>query len=168
LIGAVLVLTAAGCEVVTAGGNLLARTASPAVTVPLSDAESVPDMAMLVHGRWCGPGYPTEEEKVSGVDLTPVDPLDAVCMKHDLCYESYDGRPTCRCDQELIWRIKYLQYHVPDLSDDARAKTFLVLGWFETSACSPETSPGAAPARGLSQSILPAPLSLTEMTHPHP
>ena len=98
LAGLALVLTAAGCEMMTAGTNLVAIAASPLVTVPMSDGEKVPDVEMQFHGRWCGPNYPTEADKASGKDLTPVDRLDAACMKHDLCYAAHGGKPTCSCD----------------------------------------------------------------------
>ena len=140
LAGLVLVLTAAGCEMVTAGTNLLAQAASPAVTAAMSDGEKVPDIEMPFHGRWCGPNYPTEADQASGKDLTPVDRLDTACMKHDLCYAAHGGKPACRCDEEFIWRVKYLQYHAPDFSDDARTKAFLMLGWFESSPCSSDAS----------------------------
>ena len=76
LVGLVLVLTTSGCEIMTASGNLIAMAVSPVVTVPLSDAEKVPDVEMRFHGYWCGPGHPTEEEKQSGIDLAPVDLLE--------------------------------------------------------------------------------------------
>ena len=51
LAGLALVLTAAGCEMMTAGTNLVAIAASPLVTVPMSDGEKVPDVEMQFHGR---------------------------------------------------------------------------------------------------------------------
>jgi hypothetical protein len=157
LVGLVLVLTVTACEVVTASGNLIATAVAPVVTVPVSDAEKVPDVKMLVHGHWCGPGHPTEEEKQSGIDLSPVDLLDSACMKHDLCYKAHGGKPACRCDEELIWRIKHLQYNVPDLSDDAKAKTFLLLGWFESSACASDVPNPESTMRDQPQAFLPDP-----------
>ncbi len=157
LAGLVLVLTAAGCEMMTAGTNLLAIAASPVVTVPMSDGEKIPDIEMKLHGRWCGPNYPTEADKASGKDLTPVDRLDTACMKHDLCYAAHGGKPTCSCDEKFIWRVKYLQYHAPDFSDDGRTKAFLILGWFESSPCSSDASDHGMTAQSTPPALAPDP-----------
>jgi hypothetical protein len=140
LVGLMLVFTAAGCSVLIASGNLVAFMATLVVTTPVSDTEKVPEVEFQVHGRWCGPGRPTEEERSSGMDLSPVDLLDSACRKHDLCYEAHGGEPACRCNEEFIWRVKNLQYNVPDLPEDALAKTFFILGWFESAPCAAETS----------------------------
>jgi len=128
----------AGCELVTAGTNLLAQAGSPVVNAPIGDGDKVPDIEMQFHGNWCGPNYPSEATKASGKDLTPVDRLDVACMKHDLCYAANGGKPSCRCNEEMIWRIKYLQYHVDDLPANTRSKAFLMLAWLESARCSPE------------------------------
>ncbi|NIR59580.1 MAG: hypothetical protein GWO02_08675 [Gammaproteobacteria bacterium] len=151
----------------TASSNLVAMLVSPVATAPVSDTEKVPEVEMPFHGRWCGPGHPTEEEKVSGTDLSPVDLLDAACMKHDLCYEKHGGRPACRCDEEFIWRIKYLQYHVRHISPDARAKSFLILSWFESSPCSSQASPDEATTPSKAPAPAPAPHP-QEMRRPRP
>lgn len=48
--------------------------------------------------NWCGPGC-------SGPGA-PVNQVDAVCMMHDLCYDS--GRGRCDCDREFIERLRPL------------------------------------------------------------
>lgn len=47
----------------------------------------------LYHGNYCGYGN-------RGSDLPPVDELDAVCKRHDECYDAAQRR-SCRCDRAL-------------------------------------------------------------------
>jgi hypothetical protein len=48
----------------------------------------------LYHGNYCGRGS-------RGADLlSPVDDLDAACMRHDACYTGA-SYPSCGCDRAL-------------------------------------------------------------------
>jgi hypothetical protein len=47
----------------------------------------------LYHGNYCGRGN-------RGNGLPPVDELDAVCQRHDECYDAAQ-RPSCACDRAL-------------------------------------------------------------------
>ncbi|MCB2101474.1 MAG: hypothetical protein KDE22_11425, partial [Rhodobacterales bacterium] len=37
----------------------------------------------------------------------PVDPFDAACMRHDLCYEQ-NGRFDSQCDRALVMELRWL------------------------------------------------------------
>ncbi len=52
-----------------------------------------PRPALLVHGHYCGPGN-------DGMDVAPVDALDAACRKHDACTPD-GGLPACGCNRTL-------------------------------------------------------------------
>ncbi len=77
-----------------------------------SQAQSVP-----VHGNWCGIGY-------SGGNLPypapPTDPLDAACMRHDLC-AGYQGRFNCGCDLGFMQELRATPWPNPGLAEKARA-----------------------------------------------
>ncbi|MDX1484357.1 MAG: hypothetical protein R3229_07740 [Alphaproteobacteria bacterium] len=120
----------------TATGNFVAVTTSPAISQPIGDAERVSDMHMVIHGNWCGPNHPPMAALDGGKWPAAVDALDSACMKHDLCYLANGNKPTCECDRNLIWRVKYLQYHADEFSAEARTKAYLMLTWFEASPCS--------------------------------
>lgn len=47
-----------------------------------------------MYGNWCGLYYPKDISKAA----PPVDELDAICMRHDLCYVA-QGQFDCSCDQ---------------------------------------------------------------------
>lgn len=74
-------------------------------------------MAMPMHGNWCGPGHPSNGFRAS---LRPIDPLDAACMEHDLCYIRA-GAMNCGCDVQLMNRLKATRYPNGHLYTVARA-----------------------------------------------
>jgi len=92
--------------------TLILLLASPAT------AQSVP-----VHGNWCGIGY-------SGGNLPtpapPTDPLDAACMRHDIC-TGYQGRFNCGCDLGFMYELRTTQWPNPGLAEKARA-TYEAIG----------------------------------------
>ncbi|MDX2265351.1 MAG: hypothetical protein NW215_10310 [Hyphomicrobiales bacterium] len=47
-------------------------------------------------GNWCGPGHP---HKTKNPDV--IDPMDAACRIHDLCYRQMGGF-NCQCDQMFV------------------------------------------------------------------
>ncbi len=91
---------------------LLALLASPAI------AQTLP-----VHGNWCGIGY-------SGGNLPypapPTDPLDAACMRHDIC-TAYRGRFDCGCDIGFMNELRTTPWPNPGLAAKARA-TYEAIG----------------------------------------
>lgn len=52
-----------------------------------------PRPALLVHGHYCGPGN-------DGMNVAPIDALDAACRKHDACTPD-GGLPSCGCNRAL-------------------------------------------------------------------
>jgi len=55
-----------------------------------------------IHGEYCGPGHP----KVSDYTAVPVDPVDEVCQKHDLCYDI--GADVADCDGAMAESLKHV------------------------------------------------------------
>lgn len=67
----------------------------PGVPVP-PDAplpRQTPRPTLLIHGHYCGPGN-------DGMEVTPIDALDAACRKHDACTPD-GGLPSCGCNRAL-------------------------------------------------------------------
>lgn len=60
---------------------------------PKGDLANVLTGKALFHGNYCGAGQ-------RGVDLPPIDALDAACQRHDACYDAA-GHRSCACDQAL-------------------------------------------------------------------
>jgi hypothetical protein len=58
-----------------------------------------PAQALEVYGRYCGPGFGD-----STGCTPPIDEVDAVCCRHDVCY-SLVGSHDCRCDRALLGEI---------------------------------------------------------------
>lgn len=128
-------LTLTGCEIGTVVTNSVGKVISPVITVPVQDAEAIPDTELPLYGKWCGPGYPPPERMDTAVTRPPIDALDSACMKHDLCLQAHGNRMACRCNDELMLRVKYLQYHAPDMNDEARSTMFLIRSWFTSAPC---------------------------------
>ncbi len=60
----------------------------------------------LIHGNYCGFGQksgPDDAEK------PPVDALDAICMRHDQCYDAR-GNNDCGCDLALMREVSGLNW----------------------------------------------------------
>ena len=60
----------------------------------------------LIHGNYCGFRKAPGPE---GSDLPPVDVLDAICMRHDQCYD-LRGNFECSCDLALMREISALRW----------------------------------------------------------
>lgn len=73
--------------------------------------------SMPMHGNWCGPGTPANPVEAS---FPPIDPLDAACYRHDMCY-AVQGNGDCGCDIALMTELKRLPHPTPALRDKARA-----------------------------------------------
>jgi len=65
-----------------------------------------------LYGNWCGPG--------NGNNYPPVDPLDAACMRHDMCYAA-TGSVACECDVGFMRELRAMSYPNPDVKVRARA-----------------------------------------------
>ena len=71
--------------------------------------------AFPLHGHWCGLGQ-------SGGPLAaaPIDPLDAACMRHDIC-TAQRGRLDCGCDIGFMRELRDTRWPNPGIADKARA-----------------------------------------------
>ena len=87
---------------------LLAMIFAQMFTTPL-----VADMGVRLYGNWCGPGIGTS-------DYPPIDPLDAACMRHDMCYIA-TGSVACECDVEFMRELRAIRYPNPDIQARGRA-----------------------------------------------
>ncbi|MDQ2090486.1 hypothetical protein [Marimonas arenosa] len=68
-----------------------------------------------LHGNWCGIGH-------SGgpYSAAPIDPLDAACMRHDIC-AAQRGELNCGCDISFMRELRYQRWPNPVIADKARA-----------------------------------------------
>ena len=64
-----------------------------AVQLPRGSAADAVTGRDLYHGNYCGVGN-------AGPGAPPVDELDAICKRHDECYDSA-GHRSCNCDAQL-------------------------------------------------------------------
>lgn len=78
------------------------------VTLP---APAAAQLVIPVHGNWCGPGYG------GGPAL---DPLDAACLRHDLCIRAAGGPFNCACDLTFMDELRRSAWPNPVLADRAR------------------------------------------------
>ena len=74
-------------------------------------APAAAQLVIPVHGNWCGPGYG------GGPAL---DPLDAACLRHDLCLRAAGGPFNCACDLTFMDELRRSAWPNPVLSDRAR------------------------------------------------
>ena len=70
--------------------------------------------AFPLHGNWCGIGH------TGGPYSAPVDPLDAACMRHDLC-AAQRGDLNCGCDIAFMNELRNQPWPNPVIADKARA-----------------------------------------------
>lgn len=98
---------------------------------------------MAVYGNWCGPDHPKYSAQVT--PPSPIDALDAACMRHDQCYDAH-GFLACSCDATLTAELREEMakgtYAGLELAT-ARA----VHAHFAASPCTGDTAGKAAPAR---------------------
>ncbi|MEZ5714695.1 MAG: hypothetical protein R3D85_05730 [Paracoccaceae bacterium] len=71
--------------------------------------------AFPLHGNWCGIGH-------SGGPFAaaPIDPLDAACMRHDIC-AAQRGDLDCGCDIAFMRELRAQPWPNPAIADKARA-----------------------------------------------
>lgn len=112
--------------------GLLASCANPwqhiddtPTTVALK--ERIHRAGRVAHGNYCGFG--TADGTLA---KPPVDRLDAICQKHDICYTAKIHH--CRCDEELREAVQ--QYmDDPAVTKEMRRKARLVLATFALPVC---------------------------------
>jgi len=68
-----------------------------------------------VYGNWCGPDHP----RSFAFAASPVDPVDAACMRHDYCVAA-QGEFDCGCDIALLNELRSTPWPNPFLRDTAR------------------------------------------------
>jgi len=83
-------------------------------------------LALPVHGNWCGPGHG------AGPAL---DPLDAACLRHDLCIRAAGAPFSCACDLTFMDELRRFPW--PNLVLQQRAR-----GVFEAITMIPCDDPG--------------------------
>lgn len=87
-----------------------------AVAIALAGPVTAPgpaaaQFALPVHGNWCGPGHG------AGPAL---DPLDAACLRHDLCIRAAGGPFNCGCDLVFMDELRRFPWPNPLIRDRAR------------------------------------------------
>lgn len=70
------------------------------------------EAGVRLYGNWCGPGS-------SLYSFPPIDPLDAACLRHDMCY-SATGTVSCECDVSFMRELRAMTYPNPDVEAIAR------------------------------------------------
>lgn len=68
---------------------------------------------VVMYGNWCGPG-------VGSINFPPIDPLDAACMRHDMCYVG-TGSVACECDVIFMREVRAMHYPTEEIYVQARA-----------------------------------------------
>lgn len=96
--------------------RLLAFLALVLATLPLTALPAqAQEPAFPLHGNWCGIGHGGGPWA-----LQPIDPLDAACMRHDICTEQL-GRFDCGCDIAFMQELRSQYWPNPEIADKARA-----------------------------------------------
>jgi len=94
-----------------------------ALTPQYDDMVRAPE-ALPIYGRWCGPGHGGG---------TPIDDLDAACMRHDRCY-SRKGYFDCGCDADLIRDIS-TAVATGNVRPQGRVMGPIIAAWFKAQPC---------------------------------
>lgn len=68
---------------------------------------------LRLYGNWCGPGTQLN-------NFPPIDPLDATCMQHDLCYATH-GVGACGCDVAFMRELRAMSFPNGEIEVRARA-----------------------------------------------
>ncbi len=84
-----------------------------------ASAQTLP-LALPVHGNWCGPGYSGGPGWPGAWPAPPTDPLDAACMRHDIC-KGARGNLDCGCDIGFMRELRSTPWPNPGLAAKARA-----------------------------------------------
>ncbi|MGV6849100.1 MAG: hypothetical protein ACWA5A_12065 [Marinibacterium sp.] len=94
--------------------NILARFALISVLFAALPAYAQ-GPAFPVYGNYCGINH-----DAGSFSLPPVDPIDAACMRHDICTIQL-GRFDCGCDIALMNELRYTPWPNPVVQDAARS-----------------------------------------------
>jgi hypothetical protein len=79
-------------------------------------------IGLPIYGVYCGPGFGD-----TTYETPPIDQVDALCMKHEICYE-HVGYFACDCDLELQYGLKQV-IKTSDNPQEVGAAT-TILAWF--------------------------------------
>ena len=105
--------------------------ATPVAAQDLTGPGQTPRSTLLMHGHYCGPGN-------DGMDVAPIDALDAACRKHDACTPDGD-LPSCGCNRALK-RDAGRVAASPREPQDLRAVAGLVAGATDLMLCSDDVA----------------------------
>ncbi|KQT83242.1 hypothetical protein ASG51_16790 [Methylobacterium sp. Leaf465] len=105
--------------------------ATPLAAQDLTGPGQTPRPTLLMHGHYCGPGN-------DGMDVAPVDALDAACRRHDACTPD-GGLPSCGCNRALK-RDAGRVAASPREPQDLRAVAGLVAGATDLMLCSDDVA----------------------------
>ena len=79
-------------------------------------AQNLGGLSFPVHGNYCGPGH-----GANGFGWpAPVDPLDYICLQHDLC-TGPSGQLSCGCDIRFMQSLRATPWPNPGYKSKARA-----------------------------------------------
>ena len=112
---------------------------------PTPEFETTEESSTLMptYGNWCGRNHPLNPESAD----KPVDILDAICQRHDLCYVD-KGHMSCECDSEFVSAVvSNLKEKRFTGSQKVLAHTFRA--YFRGSPCSGNPKDKLAPTRML-------------------
>ncbi|KQQ24857.1 hypothetical protein ASF58_15500 [Methylobacterium sp. Leaf125] len=105
--------------------------ATPVAAQDLTGSGQTPRPTLLMHGHYCGPGN-------DGMDVAPIDALDAACRKHYACTPD-GGLPSCGCNRALK-RDAGRVAASPREPQDLRAVAGLVAGATDLMLCSDDVA----------------------------
>lgn len=84
-------------------------------------------LKLQLHGHYCGLNHGD-----GTYNTAPIDDLDALCKKHDKCYDGF--YLDCRCDHSFLVGLD--QFLKSKVSEELKRTAKLMRNWFTTSACS--------------------------------
>ena len=114
----------------------------PGKEITLDEAEKESSL-MPTYGNWCGPNHPQNILNASA----PVDTLDTICQKHDICY-AQTGYIACECDKQFNAEISSgLKNGSLKWREKIFARSFLL--YFKGSPCLGDFSDKLAPSRAI-------------------
>lgn len=85
------------------------------LTLTLGSPVRSQSLAFPVYGNYCGINH-----GAGPLLIPPVDPVDAACMRHDICTDQH-GRFDCGCDIALMNELRYQRWPTPETGEAARA-----------------------------------------------
>ena len=97
------------------------------------------EIPVPVYGNYCGPnhGDPSYED-------APIDEVDAVCMRHDMCYDNRVGGlyQSCDCDRDMVVDLGGLLIDGSELDMKAKGIASAMIAWFIQFPCKVSVTSG--------------------------